>query len=203
MKMHEDINVLLSPLTTTSWIIPFLNQAAVSNDSSQLLLKKDLLSKVRLEYKLWCPLIEKFAPNPFVPAGKGDDEALVLPGDVSAYPHTVTKKHEERCQESRARMQRELLGFVPNHSRIHGPARARTNGSARESRREKKHVRDAMRELSAAMSALFRAEYHVTDAALCRREVVRARVERAVAESGDFPPGTKVAVFGSSANGFG
>lgn len=166
-------------------------KAAVSNDASQLLLKRDILAKMRLEYDLWCPLTEKFAPNPFVTT---KDETKKLPGDVSAFPYSVTKDHEKKFKNSRSKMQKQILGFIPKYN----PLRL-ANGY----RREKKNGRDFLQDLSSAMSEIYRDEYAVSDRVWKRREKVRATIEHIVSKSGEFPPGTKVMVFGSSANGFG
>ena len=67
----------------------------------------------------------------------------------------------------------------------------------------KQSGRNFFKELSSSMAELYLHEYAVSDKVWKRREMVRASVERVVSTSGEFPPGTKVAVFGSSANGFG
>jgi len=182
-------------------IFPFLKhllyeQAAVTNSATQLLLKRDIMAKLRLEYDLWCPLTESFAPNPFVAA---DDELSRLPGDVAAYPHNVTKDHDRMCRESCAKMQEQVLGFVPKGRTSLGKEIAARH---RRHRQQKKRP-DFFKELSSAMSELYYAEYEVSDKVWKRREKVRATVEVIVSRSAEFPPGTKVAVFGSSANGFG
>mmetsp|Transcript_14111 Transcript_14111/g.30664 ORF Transcript_14111/g.30664 Transcript_14111/m.30664 type:complete len:1304 (+) Transcript_14111:121-4032(+) len=170
--------------------------AAVTNSATQLLLKRDIMAKLRLEYDLWCPLTESFAPNPFVAA---DDELSRLPGDVAAYPHNVTKDHDRMCRESCAKMQEQVLGFVPKGRTSLGKEIAARH---RRHRQQKKRP-DFFKELSSAMSELYYAEYEVSDKVWKRREKVRATVEVIVSRSPEFPPGTKVAVFGSSANGFG
>lgn len=168
-------------------------QAALTNEANQLLLKKDILSKVRLEYELWCPLIEAFAPNPFVTL---NDEAAKLPGAVSAYPSSAASKESlKKCEESRIKMQNEVLGFTPVSSR---PALLKAKGHS-----WKKSGRDFFGELSSAMSQIYNDEYAVSDKVWKRREKVRATIEHVMSTSGEFPAGTKVAVFGSSANGFG
>ena len=53
------------------------------------------------------------------------------------------------------------------------------------------------------MNTLYVEEYAVSTKIYRRRENVRAGIENIVAASGAFPEGTKVMVFGSSANGFG
>jgi len=175
----------------TQLIYASILKAAVSNDANQFLLKRDILAKMRLEYELWCPLVEKFAPNPFLAS---NNKASWLPGDVSAFPHSVTKDHISKCEESRAKMQQELLGFVPRQNPVKAP---------QGHRKGKKNGRIVLKELSVAMEEIYQEEYAVSDEVWKRREAVRSTVERTVTESGEFPPGTKVTVFGSSANGFG
>ena len=53
------------------------------------------------------------------------------------------------------------------------------------------------------MRRLHEEEYAVSESVVRRREDVRRAVEGVVTGSGYFPEGTRVAVFGSSANGFG
>ena len=53
------------------------------------------------------------------------------------------------------------------------------------------------------MTEIYQNEYAVSDQVTKRRENVRASIELIVSNSGEFPVGTKVVVFGSSANGFG
>jgi hypothetical protein len=151
-------------------------QAAVTNDASHLLLKHNLLSKLQLEYELWCPFTESFAPYP-----QGIER------------HTNLKATLEDCRESRCRMQEKILGFVPKSRRIlsvaKGPFRA--------------NHRKIFKELTTAMNELYISDYAVSDKVWKRREQIRASIEHLVSTSKKFPVGTKVAVFGSSANGFG
>ena len=53
------------------------------------------------------------------------------------------------------------------------------------------------------MKEIYNAEYAVSDKVWQRREKIRVSIEHIVSSSSEFPVGTKVAVFGSSANGFG
>lgn len=150
------------------------------------------MSKIRLEYDLWCPLNETFAPNPFAIF---DDEASKLPGDVSQFPHSVSKEHVKKCLESRTNMQEQLMGIVPLSTR---PSLLKEKGQ-----KWTKSGRSFFQELSTAMNQIYCDEYAVSDKVWQRREKVRATIEHVVSTSGEFPAGTKVAVFGSSANGFG
>lgn len=170
-----------------------LLQAALSNGAIHVLLRRDMLSKIQLDYELWCPLSEAFAPHPF--AAKRDDETSQLAGCSVKYPNPISKDHLKKCQESRAEMQEEILGFVPQ-SRLVLP-------SAKDYQWKKAAGRNFFKELSSAMKDIYDEEYAVSDEVWLRREKVRAAVEHIVSTSGEFPAGTKVAVFGSSANGFG
>lgn len=154
-------------------------------------MKRDM-SKIRLEYELWCPFVEAFAPNPFV---AGNDKASKLPGDISAFPNSNAKEHVKKAQESRTRAQEMALGFLPKSA---SPITLKTR-----SHKWKKSGLDFFTELSSAMNKLYYDEYAVSDKVWKRREKVRAAIEQVMATSGEFPVGTKVRVFGSSANGFG
>ncbi len=149
-------------------------------------MKRDLLCKIQLEYELWSPLSEAFAPNPYA---KTD-----MPGDIAGYPKSWHDEHITICRESRSKMQKQVLGFTPE---------SRPILMSSKQYQWKKNGRNFFKELSSAMNDLYQEEYAVSDKVWKRREKVRATIEHIVSTSGDFPPGTKVAVFGSSANGFG
>jgi hypothetical protein len=145
--------------------------AALTNDSIHMLLKREVWSKLKLEYDLWCPFTESFALNP-----------------------RSNSNHNSDCHESRQKMQQELLGFVPQSRLILSSAK---------DYRWKAKKRNLFKELSSAMKEIYDAEYAVSDKVWQRREKIRASIEHIVCSSSEFPVGTKVAVFGSSANGFG
>mmetsp|Transcript_26718 Transcript_26718/g.45385 ORF Transcript_26718/g.45385 Transcript_26718/m.45385 type:complete len:1139 (-) Transcript_26718:80-3496(-) len=163
-------------------------QAVVSNKYIHLLMKRDLLSTMRLEYELWCPLCDAFAPIPFV---KTKFEASKMPGNVSAFPYPAGKDHYQMCRSSKEEMQQTMLGFVPQVDNVGEIARGGKKG------------RDFFLDLSSAMNEMYTNEYAVSEKVWRRREQVRAAIEQVMSNSREFPPGTKVAVFGSSANGFG
>lgn len=163
-------------------------QAVVSNKHIHLLMKRDLLSTIRLEYELWCPLCDAFAPNPFV---ETKFEASKMPGNVSAFPYPATKEHYQMCRSNKEEMQLTVLGFVPKLDNVGELSRGGKKG------------RDFFLDLSSAMNEIYTNEYAVSEKVWRRREQVRAAIEQVVSNSLEFPPGTKVAVFGSSANGFG
>jgi len=162
--------------------------AVVSNKHIHLLMKRDLLSTIRLEYELWCPLCDAFAPNPFV---KTNFEASKMPGNVSAFPYPAGKEHYQMCRSSKEEMQRTVLGFIPKLDSVGELARGGRDG------------RNFFLDLSSAMNEMYTNEYAVSEKVWIRREQVRAAIEQVMSNSREFPPGTKVAVFGSSANGFG
>ena len=166
-------------------------QAAVSNNAIHLLFhRKEHLTQIQLEYELWCPFTEAFAPNPYP---RTNHESSKLPGDVTAFPYPVGKEHVQKCHESRGIMQEKVMGFVPQSCPIL-PSRLGA---------WKKEGRNFFKDLSSAMNEVYHDEYAVSDKVWQRRERVRATIEHIVSTSGEFPAGTKVMVFGSSANGFG
>jgi hypothetical protein len=158
-------------------------QAIVKNDATRFLFKENLLHKMRLEYDLWCPLCESFAPNPVAV----DDNS-----SISFLVQTVSKSWQTKMfEDSRRNMQKEVLGFVPVKDPL--PSIVASNVKSR----------DIFTDFSNAMTALYMDEYRVSDDVHSRREAVRSGIEQVVTASGAFPEGTRVAVFGSSANGFG
>jgi hypothetical protein len=154
-----------------------VEQAAATNEASHLLLKRDLMLKLQLEYELWCPFTESFAPLP--------------PGVTS---HNILKASVEDCRESRSKMQEQILGFIPQSRRVLSIAK---------DHRSRANHRKIFKDLTFAMNELYIAEYAVSEKVWKRREKIRAFIEHLVSTSDEFPVGTKVAVFGSSANGFG
>ena len=163
-------------------------QSVVGNKHIHQLMKRDLLSTTRLEFELWSPLCDAFAPNPFV---QTKFEASKLPGNVSNFPFPAGKEHYQMCRSSKEEMQQTMLGFVPKLDNVGELAKGGKKG------------RDFFLDLSSAMNDLYANEYAVSEKVWRRREQVRAAIEHVMSNSGEFPPGTKVAVFGSSANGFG
>ncbi|KAL7454836.1 hypothetical protein ACHAWC_006435, partial [Mediolabrus comicus] len=160
-------------------------KAVSLNKNIGYLMKRDLISTIRLEYELWCPLCEAFGLNPFV---KTTFVASKMPGNVSAFPYPATREHYQMCRDSKQEMQQTVLGFVPKLDSVEELS---------------KGSRDFFLDLSSGMNELYANEFFVSEKIWKRREQVRAAIEQVVSNSGEFPPGTKVAVFGSSANGFG
>jgi hypothetical protein len=94
-------------------------------------------------------------------------------------------------------MQHEVLGFVPKTDKVSWVA-SKNNGNSTPTNGQK-----FFHKLSQAMEHLYVDEYQVSEYIHIRREHVRAGIEQVVSTSGAFPEGTRVAVFGSAANGFG
>ena len=160
-------------------------QSILKNDSSRFLFKKDMMRKLRLEYELWCPLCEAFAPNPSTVNDASQSSVCFL-------VQTLNRQFDiKEFAESRFNMQKKQLGFIP----VKDPLPAIASSHARS-----QHV---LVDFSNAMKALYMDEYLVSEAVHARREAVRSGIEQVVTASGAFPEGTRVAVFGSSANGFG
>ncbi|KAL3913252.1 MAG: hypothetical protein SGILL_006564 [Bacillariaceae sp.] len=167
-------------------------KAVVLNPSMGLLLRRELITKLRLEYELWCPLCEEFA----VP---GDNENQMWYEPINRMPLPITTDHFRVCNEARSKMQIRILGFDPNSGRLENilyPNRGRNQ--------EMNPVAvNCLNQLSSSMGQLYQEFYFTADRIIQQREKIRERTEKLVGMCNCFPPGTKVAIFGSSANGFG
>eukprot|EP00980_Cylindrotheca_fusiformis_P004980 scaffold1054_cov124-Cylindrotheca_fusiformis.AAC.20 len=167
-------------------------KAIVTNSNLAILLRRELITKMRLEYELWCPLCEEFA----VP---GDGEGKMWYEPLKNLPHTVTSEHFRFCSEARSKMQIRILGFDPNTTKLEHvlyPSRGKN-------RQMDPGAVSVFNQLSGAMGKLYQDVYATADRILQQREIIRSQTEKFVNMCECFPPGTKVAVFGSSANGFG
>lgn len=164
----------------------------VSNPSASLLFRRELISKIRLEYELWCPLVDAFACSPF----NKDPSTLCV--QFNDFPQHVVPAHYRQCVESRQKMQLEILGFVPNRSTLQESLIRGGNGQSMD-----RGAVTTFNSLSAAMGKLYEECYMVSDRILHQREMVRSYIERVVSQCQAFPQGTRVIIFGSSANGFG
>jgi DNA polymerase sigma len=161
-----------------------------------LLFRRDLIAKIRLEFELWCSLVDAFAPSPF----NTDKESLCV--NFNDFPQHVTPSHYQQCAESRQKMQKDMLGFVPNKKTLQ-EALFKSSENSNQQVMDRSVV-DSFNKLSSAMGKLYEDVYMVSDRILQQREMVRSHLENIVAQCGDaFPPGTRVMIFGSSANGFG
>ena len=146
------------------------------------------MSQVKLEIELYCQFCECFAPNPFTPKGTWG---------ISNFPRSITAQHFDQVRESKAKMQRDVLGFVPRlcslSSAMHGTHHSAT-----------KDPKTVLDQVSTSMIRLYDSKYRVTTDVAKMREHCRKDLEAVVASCSDvFPPGTRVVVFGSCANGFG
>eukprot|EP00529_Nitzschia_sp_RCC80_P007556 CAMPEP_0113442734 /NCGR_PEP_ID=MMETSP0014_2-20120614/1765_1 /TAXON_ID=2857 /ORGANISM="Nitzschia sp." /LENGTH=1402 /DNA_ID=CAMNT_0000333647 /DNA_START=669 /DNA_END=4874 /DNA_ORIENTATION=+ /assembly_acc=CAM_ASM_000159 len=166
-------------------------RSMVFNRGMTLLLRRELITKLRLEYELWCPLCEEFA----VPGDQGD--AIVMwyqPLNNLSQP--ISADHFRMCQEARSKMQLRILGFVPNTTS--------TKNLLYQNQNQMNSVAvNSFNQLSSSMGKLYQDVYFTADRIFQQREKIRSEVERLVGMCDIFPGGTKVAVFGSSANGFG
>jgi len=182
-------------------------KSVLSNSASHLLLKRDLITKIRLEYELWCPLCELFAPNPFGPTSGSKENGTpssALPGDISNFPHPVTAEHWKMIAASRREMQIKELGFVPVTGTL--LQSLAPSGGGKHRGNQTKLQNDALEffnRMSVAMQELYSKEYATAEQIHQRREHVRASTEQLVQQCDQFPNGTRVIIFGSSANGFG
>jgi len=160
-------------------------KSVIKNPHASSLLKPDIIKKLELEYYLWCPLCESFAPNPFE-----DDESDGMDNGSKnfKYPYPIQKKHLRLCSTSRAKMQEETLGFVVKNAYLSASLFETGVGAS----------------LSEAMMNFYKAEYgdHV-ESSYRKKSTARGLAENAVSACKAFPDGTQVVVFGSSANGFG
>lgn len=167
-------------------------RAIVTNPMLGMVLRRELITKMKLEYELWCPLCEEFA----VP---GEAEGQMWYAPLRDMPNTVTAEHFRVCSEAKSKMQQRILGFDPNPSTMESvlyPGRGRN-------RPMDPGAVSVFNNLSTAMGKLYQDVYATADRILRQREMIRSSTERCMEISKCFPPGTKVAVFGSSANGFG
>jgi len=167
-------------------------KAVVSNPSSSLLFRRELILKIRLEFDLWCPLMDSFAPSPF----NNDADSLCV--SFNEFPQHVTSSHHKKCIKNRQKMELEGMGFVPDETPLE-----RTLFKGNNNQLMDRGAVHTFNSLSTAMGKLYEEKYMVSDRVLEQREMVRSYIERAVAKCDSFPQGTRVLIFGSSANGFG
>lgn len=168
-------------------------RAIVNNSSVTVLLRRDLITKLRLEFELWCPLCEEFA----VP-GETNQQMWYAP--LTKFSQPTTNEHFQICVDARSKMQIRILGFDPNTTRLENVLFTSTrNGN----RQMNPGAVNCFNQLSSSMGQLYQDVYFTADSILQQRETIRAKVETLVSMCDCFPPGTKVAIFGSSANGYG
>lgn len=190
----------------------------MTNPSMHLLLRQDMIQKMRLEYELWCPLCEEFS----VPgSGGGDSLNETAQGSadgtedppsidmwyepLKAFPPMLTTEHVRICQESRAKMQLKTLNFVPNTRSLFELLFVKNPAGGKNAASMSPAAVAVLNQLSGAMGKVFQEVFtpEVEQRVHRQRESIRAQLEALVEQCDSFPNGTKVAIFGSSANGFG
>ena len=168
-------------------------KAIVTNRSISVLLRREMLVKLRLEYELWCPLCEEFA--------KLSDDHHVWYEPIRKLPASVTGAHFAAFAEARTKMQISNLGFDPNTVEL-GDILYLTDKSTGGKSVNTGAV-SVFNNLSTAMGQYFQDVFVNENEVGQKRELIRQKTEAIVESCKAFPVGTKVAVFGSSANGFG
>ena len=195
-------------------------RALVLNPSMTMLLRRELVLKMRIEYELWCPLSEEFA---LVGNNSVDEESSntgrgtrIWCEALQDLPPNLSATDFERFTQARVKMQMRTLGFHPNTlplEEILFPRNGTTTNnnnttappaaSPGPARSVDPAAVNVFNKMSSAMGQVFQQVFAEQDMVMQRRELVRKRTEECVHQSGIFPPGTKVVIFGSSANGFG
>lgn len=163
-------------------------RSVLSNHLCYLFIRRDLITKLRLELELYCPLTESFAPNPFtqnptlVETTNTTTSTTVFP-----FPHPIHSQHFTLCSKSRMEHQLTKLGFIPRFESLKSLLQHdKTN---------------QFQKMTASMHTLYERDLSPNADFYRNREEIRLSVEQIVHKS--FPVGTHVAIFGSSANGFG
>jgi DNA polymerase sigma len=169
-------------------------KAVLTNSSLGSLLRRDLLSRMRIEYELWCPLSEEFAvPNESAETWFECTEEL---------PQSITADHFKSFQQARIKMQLRTLGFDINTMSLQDVLFPSNHSEAGQRSMDPGAV-SVFNNLSGAMGQYYQELFIDEEQVVRKRELIRQRTERNVQECGAFPPGTEVVIFGSSANGFG
>lgn len=169
-------------------------KAVVSNLSMHVLLRRDLVMKMRIEYELWCPLSEEFALL--------TDDARMWYEPLRDLPQNISPEDFREYTQARVKMQMRTLGFDPNSTTLEDVLFPRNRGNPNQRSMDPGAV-SVFNSVSGAMGKCFQTMYAGEDKVVRRRELIRQSTEKCVQECGAFPPGTRVAIFGSSANGFG
>lgn len=170
-------------------------RAVVTNQSMNILLRRDLINKMRLEYELWCPLCEEFA----VP----DESAKMWYEPLRDLNRGITPDDFLRFSQARGKMQVRTLGFEPSTSSLDEVLVPPNRGSTQGQRSMDPRVVNVFNVMSTAMGQYFQELYANEDRVAHQRQLIRERTEKCVLDCGAFPAGTRVVIFGSSANGFG
>jgi DNA polymerase sigma len=169
-------------------------KAVVTNSSLASLLRRDLISRMRVEYELWCPLSEEFA----VPS----DTSETWFDFIEELPQSVTSDHCKAFQHARLTMQRRTLGFDVNSMTLEEILFPSSSIGQSQQCMDPLAV-SIFNSLSGAMGHFYQELFSDEENVVRRRELIRQQTEKIVHECGAFPAGTQVVIFGSSANGFG
>lgn len=178
-------------------------KSVLSNPSMGTLLRRDLITKLSLEYELWCPLSEEFA----VPDVEPDESPRSWYDSLEKLPtQAITNDDFRSYSRSRAEMQLRTFGFEVNNVSLEDLLYPRSKGNnpgKKEAPSMDHGAVNVFNALSGVMGQYFQ-ELYVNDNMVSRqREQIRLLTLKAVQECGAFPTGTEVVIFGSSANGFG
>ena len=169
-------------------------RAVVTNPTAGTLLRRELITRMRIELELWCPLSEEFA----IPG----DEYTVWYEALRELPQTIAGEHFQAYAQARIKMQMRTLAFEPNTVLLEDALFPR-NHQAPQQRAMDKGAVNVFNTMSSAMGQYYQSTYMNMDEVNRRRELIRQKTEACVRDCGAFPPGTSVLIFGSSANGFG
>lgn len=169
-------------------------KAVLMNPSMCSLLRRDLITRMRVEYELWCPLSEEFATP--------DEKAETWYQCIDELPQSIRTDHFQSYRESRVKMQMRTLGFAVASSTLEDilfpPNKTNPNQRAMDP-----GAVSVFNSMSGAMGQYYQELFLDEGQVVRKRELIRQRTEKNVRECGAFPPGTEVLIFGSSANGFG
>lgn len=169
-------------------------KAAVTNPSMNMLLRRDMISKMRLELELWCPLSEEFALV--------DEDDRMWYDSLREVSQNVTNDDYQSYAQARTKMQMRTLGFELNTLSLDDVLYPRNLGTPNQRSMDPGSV-TVFNNMSSAMGQYYQELHANEEQVVRRREMIRERTEKCVRECGVFPPGTSVVIFGSSANGFG
>ena len=171
-----------------------------------MLLRRDLITKLRLEYELWCPICEAFAPNPFEKkqSSSNNDDTAQTP--TFPYPHPINSQHFRQCSQARNELRMSTLDFLPRTETMQQLLSHRgstTGGAVVGQGKPSTSGNTVLQRLTTVMHKTYTEKLCPTQEFYQRRAVARDNIEKIVNNSKAFPIGTKVVLFGSVVNGFG
>lgn len=169
-------------------------RAVVTNPTMTILLRRELIAKMRVEYELWCPLSEEFA--------LAKENARLWFEPLRDLPQNIPPEVYQSCSQARVKMQLRTLGFTPNVGPLDDVLFPKNPNTPGERSMDPGAVA-VFNKMSSAMGKLYQELFRDEELVVRRRELIRKATEECVQESNAFPPGTRVVIFGSSANGFG